>query len=150
VSTASLDQLSEALRTASGRTPLEVIDAFCPVGRKIGPFSLVPLRAGHDLFLSRVNHPLAQGHGAAWAPQDVAIALFAFTRPSAELFEMIENDTFEVQFHAFLDEIPLGGVETAAADLLAHWIRSRATALPMSNPNVTGSKKKAASAGGSR
>ncbi len=146
----TLEQLAEALENTNGRTPREVIDAFCPIGAKIGPFPLAQLTAGHDLFLSRVRHPLATGHAAEWGPQDVAVALFAFTRSSRELFRLIEEDAFADSLHAFLDEIPLGTIESAATALMAHWIRARATALPMKSPHPAGSKKKRDSAGGSR
>lgn len=147
----TIDQLTEALENSQGRTPREVVDAFCPVGRSIGPFPLVPLKAGHDLFLTRIGHPLVAGNSPAWGPQDLATLLFAFTRPSRDLCDMIEDGTFSDALHEFLDEIPLGLLETAAADLVAHWIRARDTALAMGSPHAgTGSKKKAGSAGGSR
>jgi hypothetical protein len=148
---ATLDQLAEALENTRGRTPLEVIDAFCPVGAKIGPFPLVPITAGHDLFLARVKHPLATGGSAAWGAYDVATALFAFTRSSRELFRMIDDDSFESALYEFLDDIPVGVLNHAAAELMAHWIRARATAVAMKSPHPDGSsKKKRASAGGSR
>lgn len=146
----TIEQLAEALENTKGRTPLEVLDAFCPHGAKVGPFALVPLTAGHDLFLTRVKHPLGLGAGAAWGPSDVAMALFAFTRPSRELFRMVEDGTLQDELHAFLDDIPIGGIEGAAADLISHWIRSRASAVPLVAPDShAGSKKKPDLVGGS-
>lgn len=151
MSKTTIDQLSEAIENTRGRTPAEVVAAFCPTGVKIGGLPLIPLRAGHDLFLSSIGHPLSRPAGAAWTATDVAIALFAFTRPSRELFAMVEDGTLNTKLHEFLDEIPLGAVESAGADLIAHWLRSRATGLSMQAPSGMGggSKKKVASAGGS-
>ena len=149
----TLEQLSEALENTRGRTPREVLDAFCPVGAKIGSRRLVPLTAGHDLFLTRMKHPLARGAGAAWTAEDVALLLFAFTRPSSELFRLIEEDALPAALHEFLDELPLGETDGAATALVAHWIRSRHTAIGMAMPKGAGAegvKKKRASGTGSR
>lgn len=146
----TIDQLSEALENTRGKTPLEVVDSFCPRGTKIGGHPLVELKAGHDLFFQRIKHPLAGNHLQDWTATDVAVALFAFTRTSKELFRAINEDTLEDELHEFLDDIPLGAIEAAGADLIAHWIRSRATAVPMTNPHATGSKKKRVSDGGLR
>lgn len=131
----TLDQIAEALANVEGRTPLEVLDAFCPIGRKIGGMPLVELTAGHDLFLARIGHPLAAGGKVQpWKAHDVAMALFAFTRPSLDLENNLSAGTLEDSLHEFLGTIPLAALETAAADLLAHWIRARATAIPMETP----------------
>jgi hypothetical protein len=146
----TIADLQEALENTAGRTPQEIIDAFCPLGTTIAGKPLLPLTAGHDLFLSRIKHPLAVG-AKAWTAEDVATALFVFTTPSVELFAMIEDGSYESAFWAFLDTLPMNELEAAAAALLAHWAKSRATAIPMKAPaGVDGSKKKAASAIGSR
>lgn len=148
----TIEQLAEALENVEGRTPMEVLDAFCPVGRKIGGVSLVELSAGHELFLARVRHPLAMGKGAAWQAHDVAMALFAFTRPSAVLETHVRDGSLEEALHEFLGTLPLASMETAAADLLAHWIRARASAVAMQTPagiRPPTPKKKPDSAGSS-
>lgn len=134
MSETTIDQLAEALENVEWRTPMEVLDAFCPVGRKIGGVALVELTAGHDLFLSRIRHPLAIGKGSSWQAHDVATALFAFTRPSVELEKHISQGTLEDALHEFLGTLPMAAMETAAADLLAHWIRARSTAVAMQAP----------------
>jgi hypothetical protein len=147
----TLEQLAEAMENTRGKTPAEVVDAFCPKGASVAGLPLVPLTAGHDLFLSRVNHPLSRNAGGTWTPHDVAIALFAFTRPSRELFAMVEDETWDQALFAFLDTIPMGEIEAAAAALVTHWIRARATMVPMSSPHqAAGSKKKRASGGSYR
>ena len=146
----TLEQLEQALANIEGRTPLEVLDAFCPVGATVASMPLVPITAGHELFLSRMQHPLASRQTSSWAPHDVAVALFAFTRSSRELFQLVETGEFEDQLHAFLDGLPVGEIDGAAATLMAHWLRARSTALAMRNPNATGSKKKRVSAGSCR
>lgn len=148
---ATLEQLTEAMVSASGQTPLEVIDAFCPKGAKVGGLELVELTAGHDLFLSRIKHPLISGTGnVGWSADDLAVLFFAFTRPSRELFRLIREDGLEEALHDFLDELPLATLENAAADIVSHWLRARASALPMVAPHAAGSKKKRVSAGGLR
>lgn len=146
----TIDQLTEALEKSQGKTPREVIDAFCPERSVVGGLELVPIKAGHELFLSKMQHPLASREPMAWGAQDVAVALFVFTRPSRELFRMVEQGTFEDELHGFLDEIPVDAIDTATASLMAHWLRSRSTVVSMSNPHAAGgSKKKAALVGSS-
>lgn len=146
----TLADLQEALEATEGKTPQEILDAFCPEKTTIAGHPLVPLTAGHDLFMSRIKHPLALG-SAAWTADDVATALFVFCTPSDELQSMMANGTYEERFYQFLETIPLHETEKAAVTLIAHWAKSRNTALAMKAPaGVEGSKKKAASAGGSR
>jgi hypothetical protein len=147
----TLAHLAEAMETAKGRTPAEVLDAFLPEGATVAGLRLVPLTAGHDLFLARIGHPLATGE-KKWDGSQVGMALFAFSRPSAELFAMVENDTLDQAYYTFLDTLPIGAIENAAALLIGHWIRARATMVPMLAPDGPGggSKKKRASGGSSR
>jgi hypothetical protein len=146
----TLAELEEAIEASETSIPREVLDAFCPEGTKVGGIALVPLTAGHELFLARVAHPLASRAPADWAPHDVGVAWFAFTRSSRELFRMVESETFEDELHGFLDEVPAGDIDRAAAALMAHWLRSRETAVAMDYPAGSAPKKKAASVGGSR
>lgn len=147
----TLQDLADAAAEANGQTPQEVIDAFLNVKTEVAGKPLVPLKAGHDLFLAKFRHPILKP-GDPWSPHDIASALFIFSRPSSELFAMIEDGTYEREFYAFLDTIPMGEIATASAALVAHWLKSRATALPMKSPDHlrSGSKKKAGSAGGSK
>jgi hypothetical protein len=148
----TIGELAEALDNTQGQIPEDVVMAFCPAGAFVGGLPLIPLTAGHDLFLSQTKHPLSRSAGTSWTAVDVAMALFAFTRPSRTLFGLIANDELEDALHEFLDSIPMGDIETAAADLIAHWLRARATALPMQHPSGVDSrsKKKADSDGGSQ
>jgi hypothetical protein len=88
---------------------------------------LVPLKAGHQLLISQIGHPLATGE--AWGDSDVLMALFVFSRPSVELFALLAEDRFEAEFFAFVDSIPAADVPNLGKDLAAHWIRSRAGAI---------------------
>jgi hypothetical protein len=145
----TIEQLIEALETSEGKTPQEVLDAFYPTQPQIGGHDLVPLTAGHELFLAKVDHPLASRQVAAWTPSDVAIAFFAFTRPSRELERMLRDGSFEDGFHEFLDDVPVGEIEGACSTLVLHWLSARKTAVEMVNPHG-GPKKKRASGGSSR
>jgi hypothetical protein len=147
----TLDQLVEAMENTRGKTPKEVLDAFCPKNATVAGHRLVPLTAGHELFLSRVAHPLARPSGGEWTPYDVSMALFAFTRPSLDLFAMVQDGTLESELFAFLESIPLGEIEPAAAALAAHWLSARLTQVPMTSRHEgTGSKKKRALGGSLR
>jgi hypothetical protein len=148
----TLHDLSEALDESKGATPQEVVDAFLNVRTVVAGQPLVPLTAGHDLFLAKFRHPILKP-GSDWTPQDVATALFAFSRSSRDLFAMIEDGIYEAEFFGFLDTIPMGEIAAAAAAIVAHWLKSRATSLPMKSPDNLarhGVKKKAASGGGSK
>jgi len=148
----TLQDLSEALDESKGATPQEVIDAFLRVKTVVAGQPLVPLKAGHDLFLAKFRHPILTP-GKEWSPHDVGTALFAFSRPSSELFAMVEDGTFEQEFYAFLDTIPMGEIADCAAAIVAHWLKCRATAIPMKSPDQLarrGVKKKAGSVGGSK
>ena len=109
--------------------------------------TLVPITAGHELLFAQISHPLATGK--KWEDVDVLMALFIFSRPSRQLFQMVAEDSFETAFFAFLDTIPTGDIQQLGHDMVAHWVRSRAAAIPMENPHSTAKKKAVASAGGS-
>jgi len=143
----SLDALADALRDAEGKTPSDVVAAFLPDCKTIFGQKLLPLTAGHDLFLEKIAHPFATG-GKEWTSHDLAVAMFAFTTPSRDLFRMVANDTLEDALFDFLDSLPFGDLEPAAAELVGHWISHRATALAMRSPRSEGQKKTAASVGG--
>lgn len=152
MSKVTLQELEAASAESSGQTPQEVIDAFLQVKTVVAGQPLVKLTVGHDLFLAKFRHPILAGTSVTWTAQDVATALFVFSRPSADLFAMLEDGTYEAEFYAFLDTIPMGEIADCAAAIVAHWLRSRATALPMQAPAAmrNSTKKKAASAGGSK
>ena len=143
----NLARIAEAVEMSDGKTPAEIIEAFLPKAPTAAGKRLVPLKLGHDLFLTKIAHPLSSG-SAEWEPNDIAVALFAFTRPSRELFAMISDDTYEAEFFAFLDEIEIGELEGAATELLHHWFSRKSTAIGMESPHPTTQKKTAGSDGG--
>lgn len=85
---------------------------------------LVPLKAGHQLLISQIGHPLATGK--PWEDSDVLMALFVFSRPSNELFALLAEDRFEAEFFAFVESIPTADVPALASDMARHWIRNKA------------------------
>lgn len=135
------------MAAVDGKTPTTVLAAFLPktsthLGKK-----LVPLTAGHELALAQLGHPLATG--TKWEDVDVLMALFVFSRPSREVFAMIQSGTFEDDFFGFIDTIPSADIPKLGNDMVAHWMRSRATALAMESPTPGTQKKTADSGGGS-
>jgi hypothetical protein len=144
----SLEQIAELLQASEGKTPSDVLAAFLPDRRTAFGQRLVPLTAGHDLLLEKLAHPFARP-GTEWKAHDLAVALLCFTRPSRELFQLIEDGTFEDAVFELLDSLPFGDLDAAAAELVAHWATHRATALSMRSPHSVGEKKTAGSAGGS-
>jgi hypothetical protein len=143
----SLDQIAEALQSSEGRTPSDVLAAFLPDRATVFGQRLVPLTAGHDLLLEKLAHPFTRP-GTEWKSHDLAVAMLVFTRPSRELFRMIDSGDFEDAIFELLDTLPFGDLEAAAAELVAHWATHRATALAMRSPHSSAEKKTAASAGG--
>jgi hypothetical protein len=137
------------MQRAEGRTATEILDAFGPYRETIGGRPLVPLRIGHKLLLEKFGHPLASRRPLAteWAAEDLAIALFVFTRPSRELYQMVEDGTFAAEVFAMLDEIPAAELDSLPASLLRHWFASEETMLAMKSPHVSGQKKTAGSGG---
>ena len=140
-----LNDIAAALAAADGKTPAAVIDAFLPkpvthLGQK-----LVPLKAGHELLLSYIGHPLIAGE--KWEDVDVLMALFIFSRPSKELFGMVADDTFEVEFFGFIESIPPTDINRLGQDMVSHWLKSRATALAMGSDHSAAQKKTAVLAG---
>jgi hypothetical protein len=143
----TLDEIAAALAAVEGSTPTAVLDAFLPrpvstVGQK-----LVPLTSGHELLLAHVKHPLSTG--AKWEDFDVLMALFIFSRQSRDLFELVNQDQLENAFFAFVDSIPPQDIPKLGQDVAAHWMRSRRTALAMTNEHTTAKKKTVALAGSS-
>jgi hypothetical protein len=143
----TLEDISAAVMETDGRTPAAVLDAFLPktvthLGQK-----LVPISAGHELLLAQTAHPLATGE--KWEDIDVLMALFIFSRPSRLLFSMVADDTFEAEFFIFIDTIPSADIAKLGHDMVAHWVRNRATALAMENEHATTQKKTVGSVGGS-
>jgi len=143
-----LEKLQRALFEAENTTPDEVLDAFCSETTSIGGLKLFPFTAGHELFLTRLKHPLSRGNFHGWTPEDLLQAFFVFTRPSKELFKLYERGEYEDAFYEFLDDIPSVELEQASVDLVGHYIRSRATNVQLKAMDGVGSKKKAASVGG--
>lgn len=144
----TLEELARAMEEADGRTPADIIDAFCPDRREVAGLSLVKLTAGHELLWSKLDHPFARGVGD-WTPNDLALALFTCTRTSAESFRLLEEGAFENTFYQFLDDIPVDELGDATSILIAHWLESRKPSLAMKPPaGSNAGKKKAASVGG--
>lgn len=141
-----LSDISAAMNAVEGKTPSAVLAAFLPpITTHLGQ-TLVPLTAGHELALSQLGHPLATG-SAQWEDVDVLTALFLFSRPSRLTFAMIAGGTFEAEFFAFIDTIPSADIRQLGSDMVAHWLRSRNSALAMESPSSTGQKKTAVLAG---
>jgi hypothetical protein len=145
---ATVEDLEIAQERTDGRIPAKVIEAFLPVSPEIMGQRLVPLTLGHELVLSRINHPLAKG--GKWEDVDVLTALFVFSRTSRELFALLAEDRFEPVFFEFVDSLPMLEAKNLAEVMVSHWAKSKATALSLSSPHGGGSQKKtAASDGGS-
>jgi hypothetical protein len=135
-----LTDIAAAMEAVDGKTPTTVLEAFLPkVATHLGK-RLVPLTAGHELALAQLGHPLATG--TKWEDVDVLMALFVFSRPSREVFAMIAGGTFEDDFFGFIDSIPSADIPKLGNDMVAHWMRSRATALAMESPTPGTQKKK--------
>lgn len=143
----TLDDIAAAIAASDGKTPSSVIEAFLPKPMSHLGKRLVPMTAGHELLLAQLGHPLATG--TKWEDVDVLLALFVFSRPSRELFHLMEQDTFQAEFFSFIDAIPPADIAQLGSDLIAHWTRTRASALAMESRHTTAQKKTAASAGSS-
>lgn len=143
----SLEQLQEAIQNTEGKTPSEILEAFMPKGKTVGGVPLVDVTFGHGLFLSNINHPLATGQIDDWKPYDIAVALFAFTRTSKELTQLIREDRLEDSLYEFLDAIPMDEVEQSSAILIAHYFGSMKTIVPMDAPEGVKAQKKTRSGG---
>ena len=142
----TLDDIAAAMAAADGKTPSAVIEAFLPKRMTHLGQKLVPMKAGHELMLAQLGHPLATGQ--PWEDIDVLTALFVFSRPSRELFAMVEDDTFQKVFFEFIDEIPPADIPKLGSDLISYWMKTRASALSMENKHSTAQKKTAVSDGG--
>lgn len=142
-----LDNLQQALENTKGKTPLEILEAFLPKGKKVGGHTLVEITFGHNLFLSNVNHPLITGNIDDWKAQDIALALFAFTRSSKELARLVREDELEDALYEFLDEIPMEEIQQSAALLMAHYFSSMKTIVGMDSPDSAKAQKKTRSVG---
>ncbi len=140
-----LNDIAAAIRSADGKTPSPVIDAFLPAPVSHLGRSLVALTAGHELLLSQTRHPLTTG--AAWEDQDVLMALFIFSNPSRLLFARVADGTFEAEFFLFIDSIPASDISSLGAAMIGHWLSNRKTALPMHSEHSSGQKKTADSDG---
>ena len=136
----SIDHLQAALEHVEGATPQEVLDAFLPKKKEIAGLPLVPITMGHSLFLSNYGHPLAKGKLDGWKPDEVGMALYAFTHASKELAERVADGSLEDDLYQFLEKIELGDVPKFTGLLMAHYLNSISTGLEMHDPN---SKKKA-------
>jgi hypothetical protein len=148
MSAATVEDLEIAQERTEGRIPPKVIEAFLPAAPEIMGQRLVPLTLGHELVLSRINHPLAKG--GKWEDVDVLTALFVFSRSSRELFALLAEDRFEPVFFEFVDGLPMLGNSNIAEAMVSHWARSKATALSLVSPHSGGAQKKTAvSDGGS-
>ena len=101
-----------------------VLDSVIPQSVTSLGKKLVPLKAGHQLLISQIGHPLATGK--PWEDSDVLMALFVFSRPSNELFALLAEDRFEAEFFAFVESIPTADIPALASDMAGHWIRSKA------------------------
>lgn len=138
----TIDQLQAALEGIEGATPQEVLDAFLPKKKEIAGLPLVPLTMGHSLFLANYGHPLAQGKLEEWTPEQVGVALYAFTHDSAQLAKEVHDDTFEDNLFSFLKKIDLGQVPKFTAMLMAHYLNSIQTGIEMHDPNSRNAQKK--------
>lgn len=143
----TLEDIAAARMATGGMTPQAVLEAFLPKPVTHLGQTLVPLKAGHELLLSQLGHPFATGE--AFQDIDVLMALFVFSRPSRELFALVATDDFEPEFFKFIDSIPMPDVKALGNDMVAHWLKSRRTALEMENPDSTAQKKTAADSAGS-
>lgn len=143
----SLDQLKAALDASQGKFPEDLLKAFLPERQTVFGQKLVPLTAGHYLALVNFGHPLACRE-MKWAYEDIPLAMFIFTRSSAETFRAVTAGTFEDEFFAFLESLPCEEMTGAIEQLVAHWMTANATALAMKSPGDA-QKKTAVSDGGS-
>ena len=104
----SIEQLQAALEHCEGATPQEVLDAFLPAKKEIAGLPLVPLTMGHSLFLSHCDHPLSKGSLDNWKPDEVGLALYAFTHSSRELADKVSDGSLEDDLYDFMERIELG------------------------------------------
>lgn len=141
----ALDDIAAAIAAAEGKIPAAVLNAFLPIPKTHLGQTLVPLKAGHELLLSQIGHPLATGE--KWEDVDVLMALFIFSRPSRELFDMVAADTFERRFFEFIDSIPPSDISALGEVMVAHWVTARVTAIAMESKHAKGQKKTAVLAG---
>ena len=136
-----LDLLQKAIENSEGKTPQEVLDAVLPKGNKIGNYALVDVTYGHCLFLESFNHPLLKGQTGKWSAQDLAVALFTFTRSSETLRDLVKTDKVEDELYKFLDEIPASKHKEYASEVIFHYYRAMNTAVPMESKNSKAQKK---------
>lgn len=139
---ADLDKLQEAFEKSEQGTPLEILNAFMPEGRKVGEYDLKPVTFGHVLFLDKMDHPLSRGDIEHWKPEETAIAFLSFTRTSRELAQLIEEDRFKEELFKVVEEIPIGKVAEYTACLMAHYLDSLQTGLEMKDPKESKAQKK--------
>ena len=142
-----LERLQKAIENTEGKTPQEVLDAFIPKGKKVGGYPLVDITFGHNLFLSDINHPLVSGKIDDWEAHDIAIALFAFTRSSRELVNLVRNGDLNDKLYEFLDQIPMDEIEASSVVLMAHYFSSLKTIVPMESKDGKKAQKKTRSVG---
>ena len=143
----SIEQLQAALEHCEGATPQEVLDAFLPAKKEIAGLPLVPLTMGHSLFLSHCDHPLSKGSLDNWKPDEVGLALYAFTHSSRELADKVSDGFLEDDLYDFMERIELGDVPKFTAILMAHYLQSIQTGLEMKDPNAKKDQKKTLSGG---
>lgn len=141
----TLDEIALALHNVEGRVPRAILESFLPIPKTTLGRRLVPLKAGHELLLAQIDHPLA--NGGKWEDSDVLMALFIFSNPSRALFGMVEDESFERSFFEFIDTIPPTDMQALAETMVAHWVSARVTAIAMESPHSKGQKKTAVLAG---
>lgn len=141
----TLEDIAAAMTATDGKPPTAVLDAFIPSPTAHSGFRLLPLRAGHELLLAQLSHPLSTGE--KWDSTDILVAFFVFTHPSDLLFEMVGDDTFQAGFIRFVHELPVSATDGLGEKLISHWLKSRNTALAMESEHG-GGKKKAVGSGG--
>lgn len=145
----SIEHLQAALEHVEGATPQEVLDAFLPKKKEIAGLPLVPITMGHSLFLSNYGHPLAKGKLDGWKPDEVGMALYAFTHSSKELATRVADGSLEDDLYQFLEKIELGDVPKFTGLLMAHYLNSISTGLEMHDPNSRKKAQKKTRLGGS-
>lgn len=141
----TLEEIAAAMTATDGKPPTAVLDAFIPAPTAHSGIRLLPLRAGHELLLAQLSHPLSTGE--KWDSTDVLVAFFVFSHPSDVLFEMVADDTFQAGFLEFINQLPAAATDGLGEKLISHWLKSRSTALAMESEHGGGKKKAVASGG---
>lgn len=141
----TLEEIAQAMTAVEGKPPSAVLDAFLPVPTAHSGVRLLPLKAGHELLLAQLSHPLSTGE--KWDSTDVLVAFFVFSHPSDVLFEMVAVDTFQHAFLKFVHDLPVAATDGLGEKLINHWLKSRNTALAMESEHGGGKKKAVALAG---